>query len=145
MRRLLVAWGSTLRGDDGVAWRVAAEVARRDPGVEVVAVHQPTPELVARLAEADRAVLVDAAADLAPGEVAERDPAATAVGIGHELDPAVLLAWARELYGGAPETTLLAIGIADAGWGEELSGAAEAAVPAAAARALQLLAGAGPR
>ncbi len=141
MSRLLIAWGNPLRGDDGVAARVAAEVAELDPTVEVVVVHQPTPELAERLAGAERAVLVDAAADLPPGEVAVRPlgPAPGGCGLGHELDPGSLLQLAARVFGRAPDAHLVVVGVGSAAWGEELSPPLAAALSRAAATALRAL------
>src|SRR5919198_4121190 len=75
-RVLVVGYGSSLRGDDGLGWHAAALLAA-DPrlaGAEVLARHQLTPELAEDVSRAALVVLVDARADGggAPGEVAVR-------------------------------------------------------------------------
>jgi hydrogenase maturation protease len=43
---LLIGYGNPLRGDDGLGWQVADQVARdADKSIKVVATHQLTPEL----------------------------------------------------------------------------------------------------
>src|SRR5512138_3332741 len=68
-RTLVLGYGNTLRGDDGVGWRVAEAFARIAPDVEVRAVHQLSPELAEVASHYDAAVFVDAAADGEPGAV----------------------------------------------------------------------------
>ena len=59
---LVIGYGNTLRGDDGIGPAVAGEIDRLAvPGVRVIVVHQLTPELAADLAACRRAVFIDAA------------------------------------------------------------------------------------
>ena len=81
---LVIGYGNSLRGDDGVGPRVA-ELAAADPrlaGAVVAAHHQLTPELALDMSAARLVVLVDATTDAAPGVVAVRrvDPAGGASG-----------------------------------------------------------------
>ena len=59
---LVIGYGNTLRGDDGIGPAVAEAVAALGlPGVRVIVAHQLTPELAADLADAQLVVFVDAA------------------------------------------------------------------------------------
>src|SRR5262245_41264787 len=59
---LVIGYGNTLRGEDGIGPAVAEEVAARGlPGVRVIVAHQLTPELAADIADARLVVFVDAA------------------------------------------------------------------------------------
>ncbi len=141
---LVIGYGNSLRGDDGVGPRVA-ELAAADPrlaGAVVAAHHQLTPELALDMSAARLVVLVDATTDAAPGVVAVRrldaGGGADASGAGgdggassHHVGPGVLLALARDLYGAAPVTHVVSIGVADLETGEALSPPVAAAVPAA--------------
>ena len=61
MATLVIVCGSTIRGDDGAGFRVADVVERKNLlGVNVIRVHQLTPELADDIAGAERTVIVDA-------------------------------------------------------------------------------------
>jgi hydrogenase maturation protease len=120
---LVIAYGNTLRGDDGVGPRVAVAVAAlRLPGVRVLACALLTPELAEVVSRAGRVIFVDAAVD-APREVRMRKlaPAASSQLMAHAANPATLLALARDVFGRAPEAWWLTIPIEKMGIGEELS------------------------
>jgi hydrogenase maturation protease len=153
---LVIGYGNSLRGDDGVGPRVA-ELAAADPrlaGAVVAAHHQLTPELALDMSAARLVVLVDATTDAAPGVVAVRrvDPAGGASGGGagtdggtssHHVGPGVLLALARDLYGAAPVTHVVSVGVANLETGEGLSPPVAAAVTAAVDAIAALVAGQG--
>ena len=110
---LVIGYGSSLRGDDGVGPRVA-ELVAADPrfaGAVVATRHQLTPELALDMSAAELVVLVDATTEVAAGVVAVRrvEPAER-----YEWSVAprpttstrvVLIALARELYGASPRRT----------------------------------------
>lgn len=107
---LVIGYGNRLRGDDAVGPLVADAVANWGlAGVEAIAVHQLTPELAARLAEASRVVFVDAAAggQAVSCRVVRAAPGPAA--LGHALDPGGLLELATQAFGRAPEAWLLTI------------------------------------
>ena len=62
-RTLVIGVGNTLRGDDGVGVHVARELARRPlpEGVEALDGGTQGLDLIFRLEEADRVILIDAA------------------------------------------------------------------------------------
>ena len=147
-RVLVIGYGNTLRGDDGLGPRVAAllEADKRLLGARIVARHQLVPELAAEFAEADLVILVDASESVAPGEVAVRrldEEIGTGERLGgaagpapsstwtHHVDAASLLALARELLSATPEAYVVAIGAESMELGDGLSAAAERALPAA--------------
>jgi hydrogenase maturation protease len=106
-RKLVLACGNTLRGDDGVGWAIAERLAA-DPllaDVEVVIAHQLTPEMAEPISLADTVIFVDCSAVSPPGEVsvfpveaARKDNAS----LTHNVDPANLLALAREIFVSSP-------------------------------------------
>lgn len=70
-KAIIVGFGNTLRGDDGLGQAVAAVLAAAPPeGADVLACHQLTPELAEQLAAAALAVFVDAAAGAPAGSIA---------------------------------------------------------------------------
>jgi hydrogenase maturation protease len=119
---LVIGYGNTLRGDDGIGPAVAeAIVARALPGVRVVVVHQLTPELAPDLAGCRRAVFVDAAATGEAVTVTPLTDDAPAPSLAHAADPRGLLALARAAYGRGPEAWLVAVPGADFGYRDGLS------------------------
>ncbi|HEY4753575.1 MAG TPA: hydrogenase maturation protease [Candidatus Limnocylindrales bacterium] len=146
---LVVGYGNPLRSDDGVGPAVADRLAA-DPrlrGAEVRTQHQLTPELALDASTASLLVLIDAADDVPPGDVAIRDLAPRSRGgtadalagrsgeggppLTHNVDPASVVTLAEELWGSAPRTVLVGIGPASLELGDRLTPVASAAVPVA--------------
>lgn len=100
-RRLIIAVGNPLRGDDAVAHRVA-DLLGPDVLAAVLRVTQLTPELAAELAGAGEVVFLDASATPQAAGPRELDPAARSAAAGasdHHLAPETLVAMAHSLYG----------------------------------------------
>ena len=120
---LVIGYGNTLRGDDGVGVRVAEAVEAWElPDVEVIACHQLMPELAEAVARAHRVVFVDAAVD-APRDVQWRrlEPATSSQLMAHAADPRTLLAMARDVYQHCPEAWWLTIPIEMIEFAESMS------------------------
>ena len=121
---LLIGYGNTLRGDDGVGPFVVSEVARRHADrFRACVVQQLTPELCTILAEHDAVIFVDArsnvdgdACRLVPIENTDSPTWGT-----HLFSPASLLALTEELYGARPRAWCLAVPAEDFRLGEGLS------------------------
>ena len=148
---LVVGYGSTLRGDDGVGPR-AAELVAEDPrlaGATVLVRHQLTPELAADMAAARLVVLVDARADAESGAVVvERvagavssGGAGASTGVGpsgrtgagastHHVGAAEVAALARDLWGARSDVFTVGVGAASFEVGGGLSAVVEHALPA---------------
>jgi hydrogenase maturation protease len=111
---LVVGYGNPLRGDDGLGWH-AARLLATDPRLadaRVLARHQLVPELAVDVSRASLAVLVDAAADGAPGSISvrrvqPRQPTSTAWS--HHLAPETLGWLAQALYGAIPPLVLVSV------------------------------------
>jgi hydrogenase maturation protease len=105
-RVLVVGYGNTIRGDDGIGWRAVESLARAGVPSHLVAmlVHQLNPELARTVADAGLALFVDAARDGQPGQLRCRPVPIDAPesDLTHQLTPAALMALARSLYGAAP-------------------------------------------
>lgn len=140
---LLIGYGNPLREDDGIGWRVVAEMAngqletRQNPqsafgNPQFITVHQLLPELAEPISQADLVIFVDAAVAGNPGEIRRIDltPQAEKPGaFSHQVGPAGLLESARVLYGRFPPATLFTVTAAQMGYGEGLSPAIAAALP----------------
>jgi len=134
LEMLVIGYGNTLRSDDGVGPRVAQAVEEMHlPNVRTLICQQLSPEHADPISSADVVVFVDAAVD-APSEVQLRplEPNDTSQLMAHAADPRTMLALARDVFGRAPQAWWLTIPAVTIGFGEELSPAAEAGVPAAA-------------
>lgn len=134
MKALVVGYGNALRGDDGVGpWVAETFAALAPPDVRVLSLHQLTPELAEALSEAEIAIFVDAhLAEPGAGVAVNRlQPATTAEPLGHQFDPARLLALSQALYAAAPQAYLVMIPAASFEMAESLSPLAQTGANAA--------------
>ena len=137
IRRLVLACGNTLRGDDGVGWHIAAGL-ENDPSHsadQFVVTRQFLPEHAELISQADVVVFIDCSAQAAAGQI-ETIPIAPAQqlpgNLTHHLDPASLLRLALDLYGKMPSrSTAITIGGNFFELSEEMSAPVHAAIPAA--------------
>jgi len=124
---LVIGYGNTLRGDDGVGPRVAEAIGHlRLPGVRTLICPLLTPELADPISRAGTVIFVDAAVD-APTEVQWRrlEPNATTQLMAHAADPRTMLALARDVFGHTPQAWWLTIPAVDLSFREEFSTAAQ--------------------
>jgi hydrogenase maturation protease len=108
---LVIGYGNTLRGDDGVGPRVAEAVEKLNlPGVRTLVCQQLSPEYADPVSRAHTVVFVDAAVD-APREVQLRrlEPGESSQLMAHAADPRTMLALARDVFGHAPQAWWLTI------------------------------------
>lgn len=123
---LVIGWGCDLRGDDAAGRRVAGTVASWSrPGVDVLLLHQLTPEVADVMAVARRVVFVDAyAAEGTSGvRLVRVRPSGEGRGptMGHHGAPDALLQMTIDLYGAAPETWQVAVPAYDFERGDSMS------------------------
>jgi hydrogenase maturation protease len=111
-RALVLACGNSLRGDDGVALRIVAQLKKsiRNPATEFCCQHQWTPELAEPISHSDIVVFVDAALGSLPGSIVckqlqpSQNPPSDST---HYSSPEFLLLLAEELYGQRPAQAYL--------------------------------------
>jgi hydrogenase maturation protease len=147
-RILIVAYGNPLRSDDGVAWH-AAELLRREfpaPPVEILCVHQLTPELAEDASRADNLVFIDAACDGEPGliAVAEVDSSEEPASFSHQFTPEQVVALCRRLYGVGPRAFTISIVGKSFEHGDALSDELRAALPRLVGTMRELIEGFNP-
>ena len=136
---LIIGYGNFDRQDDGVAWHVLAEVARRlgcvvpdSPEEEFPANEgapdfifelQLTPELAETIAQYERVCFVDAHTGAVPYDVNVSEIAAEfqASPLTHHLTPQSLLTFAQTLYDARPEAILVSVRGYQFGFERELS------------------------
>ena len=131
-RVLVIAYGNPLRCDDGVAWQAAEEIRRRFASlVEVICVHQLTPELAEEINRVGTVIFLDATHTVDPGNVVCQPvaPELTTARFSHHLAPAQLLALCHRLYEAKPCGLLISIGGQRFDHGEGLSLVAINALP----------------
>ena len=134
---LVLACGNTLRGDDGVAWHIAAALEQdgTDPKAEIIFTRQLIPEHAELLSTADLVVFIDCSAVAEPG-VISTIPITPAHALPriftHHLDPASLLKLAQDLYGRIPSKAMaITVGGQSFELNEQLSKPVTAAIPIA--------------
>ena len=124
---LVIGYGNTLRGDDGVGPRVAEAVAAMNlPGVLTLVCQMLTPELADPISQARVAVFVDAAVD-APKAVQLRplEPNESSQLMAHAADPRTMLALGRDVFGYTPRAWWLTIPAVNLEFSETLSSEAQ--------------------
>ncbi len=124
---LIIGYGNTLRGDDGVGPRVAEAIGNLClPGVYTLICPLLTPELADPISRVEKVVFVDAAVD-ALQEVQWRklQPNETSQIMAHAADPRTMLALARDIFGHVPQAWWLTIPAVDMGFSEEFSPAVQ--------------------
>jgi hydrogenase maturation protease len=128
---LVMGYGNTLRGDDGVGQHIARrlEVSLYSETVDVLACHQLTPELVEPVSRAELVIFIDAAENGQPGQIrtTEVQPQHVTDAFTHNVTPATLLAAAFDLYGVHPRGLLITITGVQFNYCEMLSPEVEAA------------------
>jgi hydrogenase maturation protease len=126
MTVLVIGYGNTLRGDDGIGYQVAETVAEWQlPQVRSIVVHQLLPELAADIAEVEIVVFVDAIVAIDPPTP---EIAITPIFAGgdenfstHIITPQLLLGITQKLYCATPIAYLLTIPSIDFTLGTTLS------------------------
>jgi hydrogenase maturation protease len=114
---MVIGYGNTLRGDDGLGPHIAQIVeAWHLPAVATIAAHQLTPELAAALQPYDQAIFVDAhhtathaASAAASVRIQGVKPALYHTAQTHIASPEHVLALAQALYGYCPQAWLVSI------------------------------------
>ena len=143
---LIIGYGNPLRGDDGFGWHAAVRLQEiiHDAGIEILAVHQLTPELMDPVSRARRVIFIDAAVGEDAGKLtvsALETSGGPAPAFTHFATPAALLEGARSLYGAKPEALLITVVGLDFEIGEELSGPVRLALESLAGKIGELIGG----
>jgi hydrogenase maturation protease len=139
-RILIIAYGNPMRCDDGLAWRAADALEEKfsSTDVELLRVHQLTPELAEAVSHAEAVIFVDAAVpgERQPGDIqtCEPDLPDGPPRFSHQLSPGAVLALARQLYAAQPRSFAVTLTGESFEHGELLSPIVEAALPALVAR-----------
>ena len=138
-RLLIVAYGNPLRSDDGVAWRAADALKDKFPAseVEILQMHQLTPELAESLNCVAAVIFVDAAEGVGPPGQLHCEELLELAGearFSHQLSASAVVALAGQLYSARPRAFSVTLTGESFDHGEALSPAVVAALPALVAR-----------
>ncbi len=133
-RPLIIGYGNTLAGDDGVGPLVIAALRGYDLAADLIDAHQLYPEMAEPISRASRVIFIDAEVGDPAGVMSSRVidstsdlPASDAMS--HYLNPAQLLTAARILYGHAPPAHLVTVTGSMFDLGEGPADAVQAAIP----------------
>jgi len=134
---LIVAYGNPLRSDDAVAWRAAEilETKFNQPEVEILRLHQLTPDLAETVSHFGRVIFIDAASpeQSLPGEIRIDEIPPTDPGdpvrFSHVLPPQTVVVLAIKLYGAKVRAFSATVTGRNFAHGESLSLAVSAALP----------------
>ncbi len=142
-RPLVIGIGNPLRGDDGLGWAAAEQLAGDgEVDCDVLAVHQLTPELAQWVAAATLVVLIDASREGEPGALCIRPlslseqpvPLST-----HYTTPEELAALTTMLYERCPPLVIISLTGADFSIGESFSPIVARSIPPVCAAVRQCL------
>ena len=137
---LVIGYGNTLRGDDGVGPRVAEAIEKlKLSGVRTLVCQQLSPEYADPVSRAHTVVFVDAAVD-APREVQLRklEPGESSQLMAHAADPRTMLALARDVFCHAPQAWWLTIPAVKLDFSETLTPEAQRGFEAAVKKIQEL-------
>jgi len=146
---LILGIGNPLRGDDGLGWVVAEQLAQAgDLACSVQMVHQLTPELAEHMAAAALVVMIDATREGEPGDVRLRPLSSSVQQLGavgtHHTTPEELVGLTRAVYGHCPPVVVITMTGADFCLGEHLSPVVERKIVLVCAVVRQLAASSHP-
>jgi hydrogenase maturation protease len=132
-RVLILACGNPLRGDDGAAWHAAEMLRQTLPSnqVEILCLHQFTPELAEAVSRVDTVIFIDAAVKGVVGNVVCEPvgPETAKSNSSHHLAPGGVLLLAEQLYGASPRAFMVSLCGKCFDHGEKLSEVVAAALP----------------
>lgn len=147
---VVIGYGNTLRGDDGLGIHVAERLRTRyaETHVTVISAQQLMPEMAETICCAELVIFVDAEMGDMPGEVrcrsVEAEGPLSASIFAHHLRPEQLLAVAVQLYGRQPRAALVTITGLSFEVGEGFSACVQNAIPRLMYQIEQLIASGAP-
>jgi hydrogenase maturation protease len=123
---LVIGYGNTLRGDDGVGYQIGETIADwQIPQVRSIAIHQLLPELAIAMADVDIVVFIDAIASINSLtqniNITPLPPDSDVTFSTHIITPQLLLSLTQRLYSKTPDAYLLTIPAIDFTLGNTLS------------------------
>ena len=143
-RALVVGYGSSLRGDDALGLRLVQALRTRvDPEVvELMELHQLTPELAETISQFELVIFVDASISGVAGELRSRRilPKRGPQTESHVMDVSALLNLAATLFNHAPKAFIVTITGEEFDLSTELSTTVSSVLPSAVSHVEELIA-----
>jgi hydrogenase maturation protease len=138
----IIAYGNPMRADDGFAWKAAELLEPLDDNCRLLVLYQLGPELAEELSQAQGAIFLDARRGEVAGELFCEivRPETVSSAFTHTLTPAMLMAYAKGLYGRHPVSYLVSVTGQEWGFSTELTGPVAQAIPPAVQCVKELLA-----
>jgi hydrogenase maturation protease len=122
MKTLVIGYGNSLRGDDGVGSLVAEQVDTWNLSeVRSLSVHQLTPELATEIAQAEVVFFVDACVGRSQASIELIEAEEATSRLNHLWSPSVLLHLAKTLYAADPVAYQILIPAIQFDYGASLS------------------------
>ena len=133
-RVLIIGYGNPLRADDGVGWQAARRLTEllQDEPIEILALHQLTPELAEPISRADLIIFIDASLEGQPGSwKCERLELDTTLGnsLAHHFTPRSLLAYAQAIFKVSPTALVVSVAGESFAYCDQLTPRVETALP----------------
>lgn len=123
---LVIGYGNTLRGDDGIGQIIALEVEKWNlPLVRSLYLHQLTPELAEKIAQFETIIFIDASIETKQVKLTHLKHSPINNNWTHYITPESLINLTEFLYQKTPQTWLINIPIKNLDLGEEISNFAQ--------------------
>ena len=122
-KTLVIGYGNSLRGDDGVGVRAVEIIAHKHPGIDCLTLTELTPDLAETLSRYDNVLFVDASITASDLKWRTVSPQLESGGVRtHALTPEALIGIAITLYDRCPEViTIVEIPARSFHYSEKLS------------------------
>lgn len=122
---LIICIGNEIRSDDAVAIHLKKELEKLVlPFVEIISVHQLTPELAEIISKFDKVIFADASLETLNEPVLKKievdENFVFHSSLNHTFSPESLIYLTRKLYNNSPEAYLLSIPVVNLDFGTEL-------------------------
>ena len=125
-KTLIIGYGNTLRGDDGVGYKIAEIVEQWNvDNIISLAVHQLTPELAEKIFQADTVIFIDAVPitdiNTAKLEIKALSTDKKIQNLAHHNNPEQLLSLTQAIYQQIPKAYWIFVPALDFNFSEDLS------------------------
>lgn len=123
---LIIGYGNTLRGDDGVGYKIAEIIEQWNINhITSLAVHQLTPDLAEKISKADTVIFIDAVPitdiNTAKLEIKTISSHQKTNNLAHHNNPEQLLSLTQAIYQKAPKSSWILVPAINFNFSEHLS------------------------
>ncbi len=123
---LIIGYGNTLRGDDGVGYKIAEIIEQWNlDNITSLSVHQLTPDLAEKISQADTVIFIDAipVTDINTAEIDIKTISINSKinNLGHHNNPEQLLSLTQAIYQKVPQAYWILVPAINFNFSEEFS------------------------